>query len=370
MSFWSNFMNNHPNEWENKVKNDFSDKNISDFFWNTHYGKINPFSKTKVALKKTESQHLDQIRWKFTSERLINERILNRLSDGVNSINLKEIKFEKSIFNNVMIDIIENHITLNSSWSINEIDLWSNWALSVKTGTLRMNPFENIFQNYNEKSLISQLETYTYFINSIKNLNLKCLFVPVKKLNQNSSFEIALLGAHLNELIEFHKKNNIEIPKKIIIEVSLDNRYIESVAKIIAIRSVINKIIQVHQLDVIIQIEVSVDKMIFKEKKIDFRLMSITNIAMCSLLGGANSFELSDNLIKSNDAYWRKILVNIPLILKEESYLTNQMYKGAHIIENLSLMIAQKGWEKFKEIESQNGLIELCKTPLISNYVQ
>ena len=91
------------------------------------------------------------------------------------------------------------------------------------------------------------------------------MFVPVKKLNQNSSFEIALLGAHLNELIEFHK-NNIEIPKKIIIEVCLDNRYIESVAKIIAIRSVINKIIQVHQLDVIIQIEVSVDKMIFKEK--------------------------------------------------------------------------------------------------------
>ena len=88
-----------------------------------------------------------------------------------------------------MIDIVENHITLNSSWSINEIDLWSNWALSVKTGTLRMNPFKNIFKNYNEKSLISQLETYTYFINSIKNLNLKCLFVPVKKLNQNSSLK-------------------------------------------------------------------------------------------------------------------------------------------------------------------------------------
>ena len=104
-----------------------------------------------------------------------------------------------------------------------------------------------------------------------------------KKIESKLKFEIALLGAHLNELIEFHKKNNIEIPKKIIIEVCLDNRYIESVAKIIAIRSVINKIIQVHQLDVIIQIEVSVDKMIFKEKKIDFRLMSITNIAMCSL---------------------------------------------------------------------------------------
>ena len=189
MSFWSNFMNNHPNEWEKKVKNDFSDKNISDFFWNTHYGKINPFSKTKVALKKTESQHLDQIRWKFTSERLINKRILNRLSDGVNSINLKEIKFEKSIFNNVMIDIIENHITLNSSWSVNEIDLWTNWAFSVKTGTLRMNPFENIFQkNYNEKSLISQLETYTYFINSIKKFKSKMFVRSSKKIESKLKF--------------------------------------------------------------------------------------------------------------------------------------------------------------------------------------
>ena len=63
-------MNNRPNEWEKKVKNDFSDKNISDFLEYSLW-KIN-FSLKQKLLKKTESQHLDQIRWKFTSERLIN----------------------------------------------------------------------------------------------------------------------------------------------------------------------------------------------------------------------------------------------------------------------------------------------------------
>ena len=50
MSFWSYFVKNYPENWENKVVNDFRDKNISDFFWKTDYGEINPFSKTKIPV--------------------------------------------------------------------------------------------------------------------------------------------------------------------------------------------------------------------------------------------------------------------------------------------------------------------------------
>ena len=102
-------------------------------------------------------------------------------------------------------------------------------------------------------------------------------------------------------MIELNHKHNIKIPNKIIIETSLNNNYIESIAKIISIRSIVSQIVQVHQLDVIIQIETSVNSHLFKEKDFDFRLMSITNMVMTSLLGGANSFELSDGLIKSNE---------------------------------------------------------------------
>ncbi len=369
MSFWSYFVKNYPENWENKVVNDFRDKNISDFFWKTDYGEINPFSKTKITLSNGKSQTLDQIRWKFTSSQLLNKKILSRLNDGINSIYLKEIKFESSIFNKIMVDIIENHITLNPLWSRQEINLWTEWATSIKTGSLRLNPLSNLLVKYDEKLLASQLRTYKFYNDSFDNENLKCLYVP-NNLTLSPSFEIAVLGAYLNELIELNHKNNIKIPNKIIIETSLNNNYIESIAKIISIRSIVSQIVQVHQLDVIIQIETSVNSHLLKEKDFDFRLMSITNMAMTSLLGGANSFELSDGLIKSNEEYWKKILVNIPLILKEESYLNNEMYKGAHIIEEYSFKLAQKAWKIFKEIETQNGLIAVIKSNQFSNYIQ
>ena len=117
-------------------------------------------------------------------------------------------------------------------------------------------------------------------------------------------------------------------------------------------------------------VKVNFETSVKDEKDFDFRLMSITNMAMTSLLGGANSFELSDGLIKSNEEYWKKILVNIPLILKEESYLNNEMYKGSHIIEEYSFKLAQKAWKIFKEIERQNGLIAVIKSNQFSNYIQ
>ena len=42
------------------------------------------------------------------------------------------------------------------------------------------------------------------------------------------SSEIALTGSYLNEIIEIHKKNNIEIPKKIILKSFLDNSFLEN----------------------------------------------------------------------------------------------------------------------------------------------
>ena len=44
--------------------------------------------------------------------------------------------------------------------------------------------------------------------------------------------------------------------------------------------------------------------------------MSITSTVLSSLLGGANSFEMSNSLLDSDENYWKKIMINIPLILK------------------------------------------------------
>ena len=373
MSFWSDFVVTNPKEWEQKVLKDFKTKVKEDFIFKTDYGNINPFSKNVNSLHISRNEILKEIRWKFSSQKNLNKAILNRLNNGVNSIYLSGIKFKKTIFKNVMCDIINNHIKLNPKWSGNDLQLWNNWGISIASGTLRMDPLEDMLENYDDHQLKVQLDSYLNFKKTLNNQNLNCIYVDCTSYEsyfKNYGLEIAVTAAHLNEIIEFHKSNKIEIPPRFIISIAINNSYLESVSKIIAIRTLIHRISNAHQLNINIEIETVISPKILQNKEFDFRLMSITCICMASLLGGANSFELSDDLIQSNDEYWKKIIVNIPLILREESHLNNHMSEGAHVIEEMASKMAHKSWSLFKNIETQNGLLQLLKTNQFSNFIK
>ena len=45
-----------------------------------------------------------------------------------------------------MCDIINNHIKLNPKWSGNDLQLWNNWGISIASGTLRMDPLEDMLE--------------------------------------------------------------------------------------------------------------------------------------------------------------------------------------------------------------------------------
>ena len=77
---------------------------------------------------------------------------------------------------------------------------------------------------------------------------------------------------------------------------------------------------------------------------------------------------MSNSLLESNEDYWKKIMINVPLILTEESNINNEMSKGAHIIEQISIKMAQSSWSIFKEIENRNGLISVIKNKEHTNY--
>ena len=80
-------------------------------------------------------------------------------------------------------------------------------------------------------------------------------------------------------------------------------------------------------------IETSPNPEILKQKEFDFRLIAISSTVLSSLLGGANSFEMSDSLLETDEEYWKKIMINIPLILTEESKVKHEMSKGAYMVE-------------------------------------
>ena len=377
MSLWSEFNASSEDQWIKKVLDDSSNKTEQDFHWKTEYGNVNTFSKSISVLKSDKKDKLSEIIWNFKEEKNINSQILNRLKDGINSIHIDGINYTDSIFKNVMNDIINNHIILSHNASKDDISFWTDWINSNPNlkGSIRMCLLTKIIDGLNGDNNSIDFTDYRHHFQSNLNTNFKCIYVeiPSRHLSfNNHSSEIALTGAHLNEIIEIHKKNNIEIPKKIIIKSFLDNSFLENISKLKAIKSVINQVLKIHSIKSNLIIETSVNPQILKDKSEDFRILSITSTSMSSFIGGANSFVLSNSLLISKENYWRKIATNIPLILHEESQINilKDVTKGAHVIEQISLKMADKAWRILKQIEVNGGLLKNLKNSSLREYIK
>lgn len=377
MSLWSDFNASSEDQWIKKVLDDSLNKTIQDFHWETEYGTINTFSKSLSALKTDKKDKLSEIAWNFTEEKNINSQILNRLKDGINSIHINRINYADSIFKNVMNEIIDNHVLLSHNASSEEISSWTDWINSNPNlrGSIRMcwltKTLEDIKSNNNSLDMV----TYQHHFQSNINTNFKCIYIELPSqylLFNNHSSEIALTGSHLNEIIEIHKKNNIKIPKQIIIKSFLDNSFLENISKIKAIKSIINQVLKIHKIKAKVIIETSVNPQILKDQNEDFRILTITSTAMSSFIGGANSFILSDLLLLSKGDYGKKIVANIPLILNEESQINifNDVTKGAHVIEQISFKMANKAWRLLKKIEENGGLLNNFKNSNLSEFIK
>ena len=377
MSLWSEFNASSEDQWIKKVLDDSSDKTAQDFHWKTEYGNINTFSKSISALNSDKKDKLSEIGWDFEEEKNINSQILNRLKDGINSIYINAINYADSIFKNVMNDIIYNHIMLSHNASREDISSWTDWINSNPNlkGSIRMSLLTKIINGLNGNNNYIDLTDYQHHFKSNLNTNFKCIYVEISSRHlffNNHSSEIALTGAYLNEIIEIHKKNNIEIPKKIILKSFLDNSFLENISKLKAIKSIINQVLKIHSIKANVIIETSVNPQILKDHSEYFRILSITSTAMSSFIGGANSFVLSDSLLLSKENYWKKIATNIPLILNEESQINilNDVTKGAHVIEQISFKMAQKAWKILKQIEENGGLLKNLKNSNLKEFIK
>ena len=360
MSLWSEFNESTIDQWKNKVLDDINNKLINEFNWETEYGNIDPFIKTTQSIFNEEKIKLSQICWRFNQTKNLNSQILSRLEDGVNSIHINSGCEVDSIFKNVMSDIIQTHIFIDSNSSNDQISNWVKWINSNHNlnGSIRM----DLLDIHKSENNSIKIDKYIRIHKNITNKNFKCIYVNGlnynSKLNTNVN-DISLIAAQLNELVEIHKKNSLEIPKKVIISTLLNNSFLENISKIKVIRSIINQILNVHELNAKIIIETAINPMTIVNKELDFRILSITSSIMSAIIGGTDICQLNDSMIESKEDYWKKIITNIPLILLEESCIniSDDVVKGSHVIEQITSKMAEKSWALFKEIENKGGIL-------------
>ena len=62
-----------------------------------------------------------------------------------------------------MCSIIQNHVKLSTKTISSEIELWNNWGNKEIKGSLRMDPLENILENFSSSNLQDQFISYRNF---------------------------------------------------------------------------------------------------------------------------------------------------------------------------------------------------------------
>lgn len=105
-------------------------------------------------------------------------------------------------------------------------------------------------------------------------------------------------------------------------------------------------------------------KNIYFEKAGYENLLRSTTSALSAVLGGAHILTV---LTHAENDHAHRLAVNVQQMLNFESHINSykQSADGSYLIESLSLQIAEKAWNKFRELEKEGGFITAVKNGAI-----
>ena len=245
----------------------------------------------------------------------------------------------------------------------------------------KANEFSGSIRNTTHPSRLIQ-DDFVFKSEHIKKLNgeledheMNCLYIDGEYFSNrifDLDYELAWLCSYLNELIECYLTNEIPIPKKIIISTSLGTTLFENIAKIKSLIVLANTIVKVHHLDCTIEIETSFNQVDISPIEKEHHILRLTVACMSSTISGSKRFKLGSKDAIFDGDYWNKIACNIPIILKEESYLFSDVdaTKGCYIINQLEKKLGDSSWSRFKTIESNGGFTSVTSKKEFNKIVE
>ena len=168
--------------------------------------------------------------------------------------------------------------------------------------------------------------------------------------------QLAYTLAHINEYL-----NKSLFSHPITIEVSVGTNYFFEIAKLRALRLLFNTLAKEynHELECyIIATPTKRNKTLYDY---NVNMLRTTTECMSAILGGADVVAnlAYDAIYHKDNEFGDRISRNQLLVLKHESYFdkVNNPADGAYYIETLTVQLAEKALELFKDIEKNGGLI-------------
>ncbi len=177
----------------------------------------------------------------------------------------------------------------------------------------------------------------------------------------NQVNELALILAHLNEYFNYLNALQALNEKPIQLTVSVGGDFFTEIAKLRALRKLVNLLNDSYQTKNQIHLHAQTTMLNKSEKDAYTNLLRSTTEAMSAVIGGTNSLSVFgfDEPYSIANEFSSRMAINQQHILKDESYLNKvaDIAAGSYYIEQLTDQLAHQAWEKFKELESKGGFV-------------
>jgi methylmalonyl-CoA mutase len=229
---------------------------------------------------------------------------------------------------------------------------------------IRIDPIGNLAETgnwfINETQDFDQIKTV---LNELKDDNV--LFINsgiYQNAGANIVQQVAYALAHANEYMQAFTN---QFKGKIRVGFAMGSNFFFEIAKLRAFRYLIQQLIEKHKLK--LELELFCQPSLRNKTLYDYNVNILRSATenFSAVLGGAaiiNSLAYDSFFKKSND-FSERIARNQLIILREENEMKEigSIANGSYYIENLTVEIANKALEIFKEIEKNDGFLNQLK---------
>jgi len=316
-----------------------------------------------------------------------NKAIHKALQNGIEKINLN-IKKTKIDFDKLLDEVLLPYIFIEINATENVIEICNDFIQYVKqksyntttlNGSFAYDPLHYCVSNGDFHITTPFVEAEQLVTVLDKNLpNFTSIAVKGNYYGEcgaNAVQELAFTLAHFHEYI--HRLSDLgldveKIARKTAFYVSIGDDFFIQIAKIKALRYLVEELMQAYSANKVsmpVHAVCNINLLSYFDEYNN--LLRLTIQAMSAVLGAVNSCELPQFSLRNKDGFTQRISTNIQHILREESYLEAGMNagEGSFYIDYLTNQLIEKSWEKFVEIEQNNGFLYVLKNGIIQDTI-
>ncbi|MBB4801341.1 methylmalonyl-CoA mutase [Flavobacterium nitrogenifigens] len=333
------------------------------------------FSKAATVNTKAADFKICQNIFVFDVDKSI-ERALNTLERGAESLRFT-IQNDKIDVQKLLENLPLENKTVYFNFNFISIDFVKKLdTISIQKKAIFYCNFDPIGKlaregNWFTTSEKNNFETLALLFKNTTNLNLLSVDLGLyQNSGANITQQIAYSLAHTNEYLNRFSNQT----KSIVFQISVGSNYFFEIAKLRALRMLFDLIAGEYNSDIKCHFLVTPTKRNKTIYDYNVNMLRTTTECMSAILGGADAIANLpyDALYHKDNEFGDRIARNQLLILKHESYFdkVNNPADGSYYIESLTMQLAEKSLNLFKEIEANGGFLKLLNEGTIKKKIQ